>query len=524
MNKLYTFFLIIILSCSPKPDIDPFIAFSDQMIITNVDPNSYHMKKENIDLKIDPVKIGPVWVYKVNWIPNTTYSVDEFITTSPMNASPYVVKKIDLDFYRDGLSEGNFPDTRFALSSDHKLLAVGTYFGQLLLYSLESDQILFNSTIAEGMIKSLKFVPNSSDIIIGELSPDGFVYRFNFKENRRVWNYRLADDIEYSALPPGENKFGIYTLPGAFHMEIVSNHVYVAGLHSWKKDNIYQRKSKLYKFDLNGQKIWAFPESETVLGSINYFDINNDNLLFAISNINNDSIVPKNSINLINTNTGKIQNSKVIPPYKPFFDNVLFWESVSISNNNAFATIGTYDGRGLIYKISDNRLQDPIIKELGTPHEFNKIPVMSGISFSTSSNTYGVFTMNESGIPYSFSQQNNIYKPPSMHPASGSLVFLDPQGDVKQTINTGYIYSSMYFNDQGQVLMALIDEKKENQTAGVFGYSLFRLNGTKYDLVYTYNSQEPAFFRGLISKDGSIKVIAVSNLKNKNQYQLQIVL
>lgn len=525
MKNIILAIVLVLFACEKNGEFSPTIHFTHQHIITNISDENSQLFLNGQKLNSESELLAGYRAYKISWEAGKKYKIvsDDYTVakTAPLKASPFVLKKLNLKYDATQIAEGNFPDIRFALSDDKNYAAVGTYFGELIIYDLKKDKIVYQKDIAEGIVKSLNFVPNSDHIIVGEMSPDGFLYRLDFLNDKLVWRYRIADDLEYSALPEGDNKYGIYTLPSAYHTKIVDNQLLVTGLHSWKKGDSYTRKSKLYSFSFDGQLNWQFPREGTLPTSVSYFDSNTENLIFAISKVSDERIVKENSIHLLSIKSGELLNSIKIEALAPYFKNVAFWESVSISKDNSFSAIGSYDGRAFIFPIVNNTLQKAKVHHLGTPKVQKKIPVMSGISYTTTLKDKSVYVLNESAIPYSYSQANNIYEAPGLHPASGTISFIDSKSNEIHTIKNGYVYSSIHKSKNEESFIAMIDEKKENREAGVYGFSLFN---SKYELIYTYNSYHPAFFRGFISQDAAIKMLGVSDLTNKNLFQLHIVL
>ena len=537
--KLFVFPLFIILfacSNSPKDYTITFTRFG--IMINDVVTGQIDVIKNGEKEQYTKEVIGKNTLLKYDWEKGANYVIHINSRTinvkSPLKPSPFRVISIPLGDVDTYVQQGRSLDTDLSISPSNQYLAIGSYTGKFYLYDLNKNEMMWDISINEGVAKKVIFSDDSKYVFIGEHSVDGNILCFEVSSGSLVWSYTLADDIDRSAPPRSDDPYGIYTLPGVFHFEMIDNKLMVAGLHSWYENGKPKKKSKLYQFSITGEKLWEFPKTEALSTNIQYFSSTNQFTVFTVSKLLSEtketSHIKNESILLLDTKTGKLLDQRVIPPLPPHYPNVAFWQSVSIDKQNQFANMGVYDGRGFIFKINGHRFTETISLELGKPVMVSNIPISAGIPYTNSANEHSIFSVVQTSIPYRFSSANNINEPPALHPAAGTLFFYDKNGKLIWRYKNDLVYSSVHASKTGEWLFATLDNKKENSKNAQFGLTLFEFSNGIYKDVYHYRTQGPAFFRGTISNDGKLLGITenpyVLDDKEtiKGTYQVHIVL
>jgi outer membrane protein assembly factor BamB len=434
-----------------------------------------------------------------------------------------LIKSISLNIDREQ-TISSFPDTEISFSPNEKFLAIGSYFGELILYSIEDDKILWRKKFPLSVIKKLRFSDDSKQLFVGEQSSDANIYSLEAETAKILWTYRTANDIQSSAYNPND-PYSIYSLPGIFHLDFKNGTLQVAALHSWFEDGIPKKLSRIYSFDRSGKRLWQYPERENFPANIKYFDQNNEYIVFTIDEITNKTFanIKENSLVLLDAENGHYLDSKVIDILEPHFNSVYFWQSVSINKLN-FINFAAFDGRGFIYKIDERKLYHQKTLNLGTPIEISGIPVSSGIPYTAFTNKHAYFSLAQSSIPYLYSEKYKVNEPPSFHPEAGSLIATDQKGETVWKFQSGLIYSAFHFNKKENLFIALIDNKPENRAKKTFGFTLFKVGDFTKEL-YTFKTKFPVFFRGAISSSGDLAAITEANLNANDElvYRVHLV-
>lgn len=482
--------------------------------------------------------IGSKTLLSFKWKPLTQYIISinnvSYQINSPEKAEAVNIASIDLGNVKSYVKEGRSLDTDISISPSNEFAVIGTYTGKLIVYDLLNDVIKWEKSINEGVVKKVIFSDDSKFVFAGEQSMDGNIMCFNTETSEEVWSYALSDDLERSVAPRSDNIYGIYSLPGVFHMEFTDGKLLVAGVHGWFENGKSQKRSKLYQFSTSGEKIWEFPKKNVLYGNIQYFSSTNELIVFNIDQVqdefNKSSPIKEQSIALLSATSGELLDQKSIPALPPHFPKVSFWQSVSLDKNNQFANMGTTDGRGFIFPIGDNTFRKMISLELGKPVIINEIPITAGIPYTNSFNGHAIYSVVQTTVPYVFSVENQINEPPALHPAAGTLFFYDENGEIVWKYHNKLIYSSVHASKSGEWFIATLDNKKENRDENQFGFTLFNYTNKSYSDVFHYQTEAPAFFRGAISDDG--KLIGITEtpfLENDKEtvrgtYQVHIVM
>jgi len=453
--------------------------------------------------------------------------------TAPQQSSPALVAKIPIGNVNAEIKLKRSIDTDIAISADHRFVAIGSYLGTLYVYDLQKNTMLWSKTITEGVAKKVMFSADSKSVLVGEQSMDGTISCFDVVSGEKRWSYAIVKDVEQSAPPRSDDKYGIYTLPGVFHIEQMNDGFIVSGVHSWIKKGKPQKRSKLYYFKNDGTLKWSFPNKKALGGTILYFDATSKFITFNMDEIQQEykvsSPVKEQSVVLLDTETGQLLDQKTIKPLPPYFPSVYFWQSVSISGDNSFVNMGAYDGRGFIFPINGNRFGTEKTLVLGQPVIVNNIPITAGIPYTSSVNSHAIYSVVQTSVPYAYASANNISEPPSLHPAAGTLFFYDKDGNIVWKFNNGLIHSAVHSSKSGEWLIATLDNKKENRDEHQFGMSVFRYS-SEYSYQYTYNTEGFAYFRGALSADGMVMGITETPFVGKDNetmigtYQVHIVL
>ena len=179
------------------------------------------------------------------WEPGVTYQVrvgsEVRENRTPLRPTPYLLRTIALEDASRAALAGVSPDSVVRFAPDSRRLAIGTLAGRLRVLDCYSGEPLFETRIAEGLIKCLEWSPDGSTLYVGEQSPDAYLVAYHapiVEGNTRApfaiaWRIRLADRIETSPLSAAD-RYAVYTLPAVHDLAIAADgRIFVAATHNW---------------------------------------------------------------------------------------------------------------------------------------------------------------------------------------------------------------------------------------------------------------------------------------------------
>jgi len=444
---------------------------------------------------------------------------DGFVAPSHALA-PYLIRKVplgDVGYYaRAGLQA----DTSVQFSPDSRLLAIGTLLGEVQVMDVYSGKTLWRKRIAEGMVKEAVFSRDGTAVYYGEQSPDGFLYAADARTGNELWKFRLAKDLESSAPPAKGNIWGIYELPGFYRLVPTSDGGVVAlGVHSWgdwSKAGGMRRLSRVYRFSRDGKVLWAFPADKPAAMTFAYMDADAGGRRVVVltgevaGGAPADSALRPGSMCCLDGASGRLVGTHVFEPLKPFFDKVLFWQSVSVSPSGEKAAIGLHDGRAYIFDL--DTLKPDFSFRFGTPVLISGIPVCATATYTHIAPGGAVyFQTGNSSVP-SGAGEDASRQPPGPHPNANSITAVGRDGRVAWRYHSGHQYQNFWTSGDGRWMITSVQRTlgAAGWDSGVMLFDTARSGGGAAKFVYYYQVEGLSFFRAAISGDGAaIAVVEV---------------
>lgn len=452
---------------------------------------------------------------------------------------PHLIRKIqleDVSFYVKG---GSQPDVETRFSPNGKLIAIGTFLGQLKIVNIYTGKVLLDKKIAEGMVKHIDFSPEGDIIYFGEQSYDGFITALNIKTGKVLWQYRLADDLETSSPPAKEDLWGIYSLPGCYRLKVLNDgDILVLGIHRWgsmRNINGMTRWSRIYRFSKNGALKWAFPQKGPMAMTLVYLDSDENGRRIAVLSGSPGANTPekyrwqKGSLYVLNGNDGSLVGSHLFKPLKPYFKEVGFWQSVSVNSGGTLAAVGMRDGRTYIFDLDG--VKPKKVFHFGAPILISNVPVSAMATYTHIANDGSIyFQTGNSNIPNANTMQE-VIAPPGPHPNANMINVVDEKGKTKWRYKSGHIYENFWSSNDGRWVLTIVKKRTIglNQEFGALLFDTHRAGGGSSKRVYYYPVEGLSFFQADIAGDGS--TIAVTEIPYQNPeteklvgtYQVHIV-
>jgi hypothetical protein len=420
----------------------------------------------------------------------------------------------------DDLPEG-VPDTALAFSPDGHRLAIGSAFGELQVIAVSGAKGAgeYSRRIPEGAAKALAFSADGEVLVVGEQSPDGFVYGLNPRGSKELWRLRLADELETSR--PSANDYGtLYQFPGAARMvALPDGDVLVLGRHSWRPDaQSRQARSRLYRINARtGEVRWRFPAAAPERRNITWFDASRDGsrIVCALSIPGAGQLGAGEApleVMALDGKTGALTGRLELPPLKPHFTSALSWQSLSLRPDGAGGILGADDGR--VWALSFNEAGQPAARwlvDLGTPIQAGGLMVHCGVGWALAS-TKGYFVeLDRNWEQHGAATRTG--QPANLHPEACSIHAFDAGAETPQRLWRYQVAcrpQGLWLSSDERWL-GFAYEQPEGMDAkgrptppdyGVLMLDLNRPGSGAEKLRYRYSSEGPIGFSGCFSSDG----------------------
>lgn len=443
---------------------------------------------------------------------------------------PYVLRKIPLGDagYDNGMSK--HPNTFVKFSPDGRLLAIGTMLGHIMMAEVYSDRILWDKKVAEGMVKRIDFSPDGKSVYFGEQSVDGYIYAAETFSGKTLWKFRLADDLQQGSPLNRDDAQDIYDKPGCYQLKTLANgDVVVLGIHSWGDWRDRSKStclSRIYRFSSGGKILWAFPEDAPMYYTVVFMDCDNRGKKVALLTNKEGGNTPENykylngTLYILDAATGKESGHYTITPLRPWFSRVSFWQSVSVSENGDYASIGTQDGRSFLFEL---KTVSPIKTfDFGAPVMISGVPVSAYASYTriAPDNIAYFQTSNTSVIAANMSR--TIVAPPGPHPNANMINAVTFDGKISWRYRSNLSCDNFWLSNDGRWMMttAMAYKGKMRHEAGALLFDTHRAGGGTSKLVYFYPIEGTIFFHADMSPDGAAFAIAESPYKNPQTSKL----
>jgi outer membrane protein assembly factor BamB len=452
---------------------------------------------------------------------------------------PFLLQTVpleDVSFYVKGGSE---VDTFVRFSPDGQLLAIGTFLGHIRVIHVYTGKRLWEKQIAEGLVKQIDFSADGQQIYFGEQSVDGFIYAADAMTGNPRWRFRLADDLKTSAPPERDDVFGIYQLPGCFRLKAVgSGDLLALGIHAWgdyRKVESMTRLSRVYRLSPEGKVLWAFPPKGPAPLTLIYMDSDPAARRVAVlvtqegGNPREDLPCTPGSIYVLDGHTGQPIGHYAFEPLHPYFQQVWFWQSVSVRPDGKMASIGLHDGRTFLFDL--DTVKPKQMFTFGTPVVISGVPVSARATYTfLAPDGIAYFQTGNSSVPYASTMQH-VVTPPGPHPHANTINAVDAEGAILWRYRSGHEYQNFWTSADGRWLLTCIkrDDPKKGRDSGGLLFDTRRPGGGSAKLVYNYPVQGLCFFQADMARDGAAFALVETPYKDPQTskivgtYQVHIV-
>jgi len=405
---------------------------------------------------------------------------------------------------------GTAPDTSLAWSPDHRLLAVGSYRGEVLVLDGTSGDVLARRRLAETMVKQVAWSPDGRSVYATEQSPDAFLHALVPETLESRWALRLADEVGSSPAPDGQDVFGVYTLPAAYKLAVLTEGDLVVGAaHGWTDSTgTRHNRSRLLRVSPDGVVTAGWP-AQALDATLMHFAIDEAGDMLAVvvgrtASGQAPADVPIGGLQLLRLETLEARGALPIAPLPPHFNSTFIWEAVGLSVADDLAIIGLGDGRLLALDLS-GKLRWQV--DLGVPLSSGSTPISASIGFGLLHGDRFVVHTSGTNVPYGSSSP--AARPPSPHPGDNTLSVYNLSGELQWAYRGIEQLNGLVLGADGHSLVVGTTTRPDEDREDLFGAMLFDLDdddSTSARRIASCRSASPVFFRPALSADGRLAI------------------
>jgi len=423
---------------------------------------------------------------------------------APARPACVSLARIDLgDASRIIAQGGEAPDTALAWSPTGDRLAVGTFRGEVLVVDAGTGRVIRRETFPEAVIKTVAWSSDGETLYASEQSPDALLYALDPTTLQPRWSFRLADEVETSPLPPDADLYGVYTLPGAYGLDVLpSGDLVVAAVHAWNQDGHRLNRSRILRLSPDGSRVAAWPPDGPADATLMHPSIDTTSGLLAVpvgrSADGPAPDLPINGVQILTLDSLTPQGTFRPEPLLPYFQQVFPWEALDLDHGTLLEGLG--DGRVFLHA------PDHTVRiDLGTPLLSGDVPIAASVGFGVLRAADVIVQTARTNIPYGAA--NPAARPPSAHPGENALWSYNLDGRLRWSWRGPHALAGLTLGLDGHELLVGAGPRVADDRRDLFGVLVFDLDrtGPGVDpLVTVCPTASPVFFRQALSPTGWI--------------------
>lgn len=411
---------------------------------------------------------------------------------------------------------GEAPDTALAWSPDGSRLAAGAYTGELVVVDGWTGQEIARKKLAEGMVKHVAWSPDGQTLYAGEQSPDAYLWALDPASLESRWSLRLADEVGSSTPPPGQDLYGVYTLPAAYGLSVLpSGELLVSAAHGWGEGAARQNRARLLVLGPDGRVRRAWPEKAAdaifleprldPAGRLLIMPINRSAAGPAPAELPVGGAVVLRVADLAPV------TSMIPKPLPPWYSTAFIWDALDVDPDAGTAMVGLGDGRVQLWPLAGG---DPRELTPGTPILAGAVPVAASVGFGLLRQGTALYLTAGTNIPYGAAAPD--LRPPSTHPGENTLWANALDGGLRWTWRGEQRLNGLSVGPDGRTLVVGAGPRVSDERRDLYGALIFDLGGPERSgderLEAFCGTEGPVFFRQALTSDGRVAVTEVPTL------------
>lgn len=453
-----------------------------------------------------PLAAGRRWVERP-WAPGDRYEGPGGQAVAPRLASCAELFRVPLGDASDAVARGGeSPDTALAFSPDGAWLAVGAWTGEVVIVDGWTGVERARTRLSETLVREIAWSPDGAVLYAAEQSPDAFVVALDARDLRVLARYRLADDVGSSPPPPGDDLYGVYSLPAAYALRVLADgDLVVVGTHGWDTDGGRRNASRVLRLRLEGQRfvtVAAWPAdgaADAVLGAVDLLD---DRLSVAVRRSASGpapAALPVDGLQHLSVEALLPAGTSRFEPLAPYYASVFVWDALVLRPGVTWVGLG--DGR-LVALGPDG----PEVVPLGVPRLAGDVPIAASVGFARGVGERVFVSTSGTGIPYGAAAPE--LRPPEAHPEENALHALrwaDGAPERLWSWRGPHRLAGLGASDRELVVGA---GPRDDGRTDLFGALVFEAAGDGQPSAWC-PTEAPVYHRPVITPDGRVAVAEV---------------
>jgi hypothetical protein len=437
-----------------------------------------------------------------DWEPGEPVEIRGRSGVAPWRAECLPLFHVDLgDVSRHIAMGGTGPHTGMAWSPDGSRLAIGSYLGEILVVDGWSGEVLARKRLSESTVKRVAWSRDGGVLYAAEQSPDAYVHALNPGTLEARWSLRLADRVESSPAPAGEDVYGVYSLPAAYGLDVLeSGDLIVAATHAWHDGQRMRNLSQLLRIDDSGVVRDQWPSSSADATFMHpVIDETGDRITVNINRSSDGDApegLPIGGVQVLRLSDLEPLWSHSEEPLKPHYQQAFIWGAVDIDGDRL--AMGFGDGRVRVIEEGELRLA----LEPGTPVQAGTVPLAAAIDGVALGEDRLVLTTMETLIPYGSAAPE--LRPPTVHPRANTLQLVTLDGQLEWSWSSPYRLNGLDLQEDGHTLLLGAGPRNADHRRDLYGALVLDLDDR--ELVTHCPTEGPAFFLQAMSPDGRIAI------------------
>ena len=446
------------------------------------------------------------------WIPGERVSLGAIGGVAPRRADCVPLFSVELgDLSRHVSMGGESPDTALAFSPDESLLALGSFRGEVLVVDAWSGAVIARRKLAETMVKSIAWSRDGATLYAGEQSPDAMLRALDPTTLSDRWVFRLADEIESSPAPSGDEVYGVYTLPAAYDLQVLrGGDLLVTGTHGWNDSRGLRRnRTRVWRLSPTGKVLAAWPAAGPTEAVTFHPRIDEDGgrVVLSVQRSAPEAgaeALAAGTLLLLDLTTLTQVGRLEMEPLLPYFAQTFLWESIDVDVSRDVVLAGAGDGRIRLFHLGGVPNRDIA---LSTPVLAGDVPISASVGFAFLHGDSIVSETSGTTIPWGAAAPEA--RPPSVHPSENAVFVHGFDGNLRWTWRGAQRVNGLVLGGDGETLVVGAGARSTDAREDLFGALIFRLDGEgsgEERLKAVCTTEGPTFFRPTMSRDGRVAV------------------
>lgn len=446
------------------------------------------------------------------WTPGESVTMGGVTAVAPKLAECVSLGSVPLgDMSRMVVAGAPAPDTDLAFSPDGSRLAIGSFGGEVVVVDVATVTVLARRQLAEAMVRRVAWSADGATLYTGEQSPDATLHALDPATLADRWSVDLADRVGHSALPAGEDLYGVYTLPGIYGLDVLpGGDLLVAAAHGWTDaSGTRANRSQVVRFGAGGSVKATWPPEPGDMVLIHpEVDVAGNRIAVPVTRSASGadpSDLPIGGLQVLTLDTLTPTASLVVPPLAPWFTTTYVWQAQDLDVAHDTVMLGLGDGR-VVFGSLNGAIRTTLAG--GSPVLAGDVPIAASVGHGFIREDEAVYLTSGTNIPWGAAAPD--LRPPTAHPNENGLWVVGLDGTPRWSFHGPWAVQGLTLAPDGRTLVVGAGERLTDDRRDLYGALIFDLGGEaragNQRLLATCSTEGPVFFRQAVSIDGVIAV------------------